>query len=396
MMIQQIQALNILQGKDKLCDVCDEADTEVSTHFCLDCKQYLCGIHSSAHVRSKTSKTHELLTVADYTSRVRSNDQSSLERNHVSPPFCQVSGHESQRSDFFCELCEQVICTSCALMDHRDHVFGGIEDVYQRQRSELCEKIQVNKETRSNIANSLSNVNSVLQSLETNFENASCDADELMESIVQKMFERKFFLMNQLKQIYDEKRSVLLLQKRMLNDALVRIDTSHSFCRELLEAKDHQRALDMKRMVRLSLEEIPRLIAQKDMSPCMDDVIIFKRTNESKVMEALETLGRVSKEKPVEKTCIPRWDQSRRGQDVLLSNGDSTMYRTDHRGWGGVQGKQVWGTWDPSTGQTDDQQVITSGQYRMKLRIDSLGNNTFIGICYNDANLNEGPSKSEH
>jgi len=377
MLIQHIQAMNVLEGKDKLCDVCDEEDADVSTHFCVDCKQYLCEIHFSAHVRSKTSKTHQVLTVNDYASRFHPSDHGCLERNHVSPLFCQVSGHESQRSDFFCELCEQVICTTCALMDHRDHVFGDIEDVYQRQKSELHEKINFSKETRTNIANSLSNVNSVLQSLEANFESASCDADELMESIVQKLFERKFFLMSQLKEIYDEKRSVLLSQRRLLSDALVRIDTSHSFCRELLETTDHQRALDMKRMVRLSLEEIPKLVAHRDLSPSMDDVVVFKRLNESKIIEDLETLGRVSKERPQEKACIPRWDQSRRGQDVMLSNGDSTVYRTDHRGWGGVQGKQV----------------ISSGQYRMRISIDSVGNNTFVGICYNDANLNEGPSK---
>ena len=72
--------------------------------YCPRCELYICDLCEEAHVSNPFSKTHQR-------EKVSSPPQQQL-------PLCQ---QHKEQSVFFCELCRQFACGTCAFLVHREH-----------------------------------------------------------------------------------------------------------------------------------------------------------------------------------------------------------------------------------------------------------------------------------
>ena len=96
----------------RLCDACNYEETEAeSSHFCDNCKEFLCQTCTAAHKKFKTSRNHTLLPVSQVS------------------PEAVIGGHipctvlcECNRNTAVTEYCENhnvVFCQTCKSTKHR-------------------------------------------------------------------------------------------------------------------------------------------------------------------------------------------------------------------------------------------------------------------------------------
>jgi len=116
----------------------------------------------------------------------------------------------------------------------------------------------------------------------------------------------------------------------------------------------------------------------------------------------------VAGERLRDRAYVPKWDTSRKGNDVVLVNNDTTMYRVDRRGWCVLcQGPCIhacmhhgWKSACASAcrylsigvcacshmhrGGARGAQVMAMGKYHFTLRLENISHNTLVGIAYTD------------
>jgi hypothetical protein len=40
---------------------------------------------------------------------------------------------------YYCETCDDPVCRECLIMEHREHAYGYLKDVNNKQRQEVCD-----------------------------------------------------------------------------------------------------------------------------------------------------------------------------------------------------------------------------------------------------------------
>ena len=91
------------------CDPCILENEIVSAEFyCTDCSEYFCNYCARAHRKSKISRHHKLLDRLEMPKKKLTT---------VQEKFC--SKHNGKLIEYFCENHEQLCCSVCVTLEHR-------------------------------------------------------------------------------------------------------------------------------------------------------------------------------------------------------------------------------------------------------------------------------------
>lgn len=108
-----IIALQDLQRWSSHCIFCD--DTVDASHRCMECESLLCPLHVKAHVRSRGTKSHQVVLI---NSR-EANIAAAQIMSHI-PVICP--NHVGVHAKLFCsEPCGTLICHNCSVVEHSGH-----------------------------------------------------------------------------------------------------------------------------------------------------------------------------------------------------------------------------------------------------------------------------------
>ena len=119
---------------ERLCEICDE---QVASHHCLDCEEFLCDRDTMAHRKSKASKDHTVVTLAEFRSGCVCNTEKAT--------YCLAHPSRSELHELTlcCKTCnQQPICRDCIVIDHKDHDFAFIETVAKEVRGDIARKTE--------------------------------------------------------------------------------------------------------------------------------------------------------------------------------------------------------------------------------------------------------------
>ena len=101
---------------DVICTNCDDDSTAMSR--CFDCSEFLCESCVTAHKRLRLTKEHKIIAL----DTLREN-QRSVHR----PVYCP--DHDPEIFTFFCEVCKDLICKECTILNHRGHKYESKYDL---------------------------------------------------------------------------------------------------------------------------------------------------------------------------------------------------------------------------------------------------------------------------
>ncbi|XP_011412690.3 tripartite motif-containing protein 2 [Magallana gigas] len=103
--------------------MCGTADCKKNCQFyCNPCHHPMCEQCKDEHKQSPESKSHEVVV---YRHRNRKL------------PVEKCRDHPSKDIDMICEDCQVLLCSKCAIQDHRGHIFADLETIYSKNFS-LC------------------------------------------------------------------------------------------------------------------------------------------------------------------------------------------------------------------------------------------------------------------
>ncbi|XP_038059498.1 E3 ubiquitin-protein ligase TRIM33-like [Patiria miniata] len=105
----------VLEGQrsEIKCQACDEENQAVSR--CMDCDHFLCKECQVAHRRFSSMKSHQIYTLA----QLQSGEVTYKSKIREYTPKC--GKHSDQNLTIYCNTCEKLVCTTCAIVDHEKH-----------------------------------------------------------------------------------------------------------------------------------------------------------------------------------------------------------------------------------------------------------------------------------
>ena len=87
----------------------------------------------------RTNKDHRVLALKDFQDK---DYEDVLKR----PGFCPKPRHEKEELNFFCKNCKTAVCQMCVTLEHAGHTLEHIEDEAERQKTELKNTVQTQRQ----------------------------------------------------------------------------------------------------------------------------------------------------------------------------------------------------------------------------------------------------------
>ncbi|XP_038053713.1 E3 ubiquitin-protein ligase TRIM71-like [Patiria miniata] len=151
------------QGSEIKCQNCDEDNLAISR--CMDCDNFLCQECQKAHGRMAVMKSHKIYTLA----QLRSGEIVYKSKLREEVPKC--GKHPDQNLNVYCNLCKQVICTTCSVFDHAKHSIIGLPEAVEKCKKKVTEMVQNNERRKTELSTTIEETCKSREELDTMFTN---------------------------------------------------------------------------------------------------------------------------------------------------------------------------------------------------------------------------------
>jgi hypothetical protein len=240
-----------------VCDICDGGNPVFMR--CLDCEENYCAPCGNPHVRSKATRHHHIVNTGD----------PDAKRKIFAREYCSI--HRQEEVNLVCKKCNEVICTTCKMVDHQNHVCHEISDAADEIRRELHSAVELGTAVRQ------------LQSLSKT--KADCEQtvvllDSMLESGVQCIHNRAKKLRQDIDQIcinlehelraaHGEEKLLLGLQESCINTQMANYSTLTTTARHMLNSADNISIIRQGKQLikRLNEQLAPSSIYSNTLSP---------------------------------------------------------------------------------------------------------------------------------
>ena len=204
---------------DPFCDLCYEADdlNVKAVSFCDDCAQFMCNKCYKIHERLNSTRGHVVKT------------GSAMPRSQADKPprFSFCDEHPKHLKNQFCSVHEQLICSLCSPLYHKNCSTGSVEDVSKSiSSSETSDLYDIVSDMKSNVESSLTAVESNIDDLNGQKTIMLKQAQELYDKMISKA--KKWFA-DEKSEIDTHYQSQLLVLKQnhtRINNTVSRIESS--------------------------------------------------------------------------------------------------------------------------------------------------------------------------
>ena len=187
------------------CDNCDEND--LVNAFCPSCNLFLCDICYRYHKRDRTTRNHATVVLSEI---VTVPDQTLVKT-------LQCREHESNELPYYCETCNELICTYCTIKEHSGHN----HDTVKKMAAKCRHKTNKNISTIENMFKGLSKPHSDVEMMITKIKNqANVVIKEIHEHYATKfdmIMEQRDQMEQQVHTMVSEKVKALTLQLEEIN-----------------------------------------------------------------------------------------------------------------------------------------------------------------------------------
>ncbi|XP_065919076.1 E3 ubiquitin-protein ligase TRIM71-like [Dysidea avara] len=237
------------------CDKCDEDDPVVV--YCLECSLFFCNICNQAHIRDRESRGHEVVPLTEL----------RYKRDlHVQPkPKVPLCSKDNIELILYCETCEELICTYCAMKEHSQHEHNRVSEVITKHHSHLKQVTAPLDKMISDLTVTDGNICQLDKNTTEHGEEVTKQVDQHYDEVIKKIEEQR-------EEVKQHIRDTVSRNKKTVQSRLEEVQSSRAEVMsmktlvEVVEKSSHQEVLSAKkqvisRMLELS-EECERLNTQ--------------------------------------------------------------------------------------------------------------------------------------
>ncbi|CAG9767918.1 unnamed protein product [Ceutorhynchus assimilis] len=204
--VQHQMVLATLNSKSThlLCDLCTTDVT--ATSRCMDCAITFCHQCEELHARQKSASMHEILTLDD----AREKGITKIRRQIM----CMF--HPEMELVLFCSTCYQVVCRECVSASHKSHLSEPVSRVAKSHIISLRMAADKAKALIEKSAMDTSVLNATSKRIEADCCKIQCEVEKFIEDYIKSIEEHKSNLLDQIRQIRDEKMQQIIQEKLRL------------------------------------------------------------------------------------------------------------------------------------------------------------------------------------
>ena len=172
----------------------------------------------------------------------------------VAVPSCEK--HEGEELKLFCQPCDQLICRDCILLDHCDHKYAFVKDIYPSEKEKIEKVVH---ESRANILA----LETSLESIEYQEGEAKIKRDEVSQNVdnfidtqIELLEKKRQTLKGQLQKIAQDQKEHHETQKKSFTSSLNSMKRSVEFAEKALRRGNEVEVLAAKNQIMQQLTGI--------------------------------------------------------------------------------------------------------------------------------------------
>eukprot|EP01102_Stenamoeba_stenopodia_P012198 TRINITY_DN381_c0_g2_i4.p1 TRINITY_DN381_c0_g2~~TRINITY_DN381_c0_g2_i4.p1 ORF type:complete len:782 (-),score=151.34 TRINITY_DN381_c0_g2_i4:1447-3447(-) len=209
------------------CDCCD--DPEVAVSHCSICSQFLCDFHVADHQKRRQTKDHQLLRVKDLRHSVRIAHR---------PVKCDKHDKEME---MYCEGCVKPVCTTCALLEHREHTLVAIKEAVVQHKANLKESIVQARLRIGELQEAVKTNTEIERQMHQKAQECRSEVNNVLDQVVALVNQRREQLMESIANIEKEKVGQFKSLRDSLEESVASVDGCCAFAEKVtLEASSQQ------------------------------------------------------------------------------------------------------------------------------------------------------------
>ncbi|CAB4043305.1 tripartite motif-containing 45-like [Paramuricea clavata] len=249
-------------AKKILCENCDSEDA--AQNRCNECGMFLCHFCTESHKRTRSTKHHELVSVEE----LKSNPDP---QNIAEKIRCRK--HKQKVIKLFCKTCQTTICRDCAIVDHRQHEYGFVEEVAVEEKRHLQSNLNEIKQRKGRVVEAIVNLKKFNVSLEAKKTSTVSEISRHFDQLVKAVESRKREMIEKATSITNSKQKQIHAQLEVLEVALASCESSIKFTEQAFKNGNDVQILSMEKYILQSLEQVK---AVKDQTkPCVTEDMVF-------------------------------------------------------------------------------------------------------------------------
>ncbi|XP_038053719.1 E3 ubiquitin-protein ligase TRIM56-like [Patiria miniata] len=223
------------QGSDIKCQNCKEENQAISR--CMDCDHFLCQECQKAHERMTVINSHKIYTLA----QLRSGEIVYKSKLREEVPKC--GKHPDQNLNVYCNTCQQVICTTCSVLDHAKHSLTGLPEALEKCKKRVAEMVQKSESRKTELSTIIDAMCKSRKDLDTMFANAKKNLSNKSHREITK-------IQQELAKIQKEEQKLMKEMDRTYNDRVTSFEAAQATNRKEVTQIEHK------------LEEVKQLMNQ--------------------------------------------------------------------------------------------------------------------------------------
>ena len=201
-----------------------ECEGEAAVVYCTECCCYLCQNCKELHQRMRATRNHKMVTLNEV-----QKDFRKLERKHL------CTEHQGEELKLYCRTCQEVICTDCTIVTHKQHDYTFIKDIREELVREMLELVSCAEEKGREFSRHQSHLDLVDKNSKKNIETCKDKVHKYFEEWRRRLNEREGQLLVQLDQHLEVASKQVVAERSTVDLSEGQITSAVEFTHSLLK-----------------------------------------------------------------------------------------------------------------------------------------------------------------
>ena len=201
--------------------------------------------------------------------------------------------HSDEVLKFYCKSCSQLICRDCVILSHQKHEYDRIEQVSDKEKSNLKSLLDEIEKAATELESALSRGEAVIKNIHKKRELVVSNIEEEFKKIQEAIEVRKKFLLAKTSELCFEKETALKLQQEPMSATRKEMKMLATRIEEALQVYTPAELLSAKSLMVARLKTVKKTFESLELEPCKTDYLAssFKSTTLLNEIEKYAFIG---------------------------------------------------------------------------------------------------------
>lgn len=179
---------------------------------------------------------------------------SDLDSHSDRNTFCKK--HDDEKLKLFCQTCDQLICRDCIIIDHRDHAYNFVKDVYPAEKKKIEKAVNKCRAKISYLEATIKHLGDLELKAQANCEEVTSEIDAFIDNQVTFLEKKRKSLKNELKQLARVQKEDQDNLKGSLTTTLKSVKQAVGQAKQLLKSGHEEEVLGSKKQIMKTLTKV--------------------------------------------------------------------------------------------------------------------------------------------